>query len=184
MKTAFWRTLYTPGHDAALLAQTATGWSLQGCAVYLLDGTPASIRYELDLAPDWSTRSGAFEGLIGGKPVRRDIARDGKGWLLDGTRQTGLENVVDLDLGFTPATNHPQLRRMALAIGEQKEIVVAWLDVWSDALAPLPQIYRRIGERSYDYESPQGPYQAILQIADNGFVSDYPELWALEASEG
>lgn len=184
MKTAFWKTIYTAGHDAAALLQAESGWRLQGSAVYLLDGAPASIRYSLDLDADWSTRRGCFEGFVGQEAIHRDIVRDRDGWLLDGVRQPGLDDVVDLDFGFTPATNHPQLRRMALEIGQRKEIVVAWLDVDSDGLAPLPQIYRRTADRCYDYDSPQGSYRATLQIAGNGFVSVYPDLWEMEGEKG
>ena len=56
---ALWKALYTSGHDAASLAKTADGWRLEGMAVFLKDGLPAAFRYELDIAPDWSTRSGA-----------------------------------------------------------------------------------------------------------------------------
>ena len=41
-----------------------------------------------------------------------------------------------------------------------------------------------VSERAYDYESPQGPYRARLQIAPSGFVSLYPERWELEAAAG
>ena len=38
-------------------------------------------------------------------------------WTLDGAAVSGLEACVDLDLGFTPATNLLQIRRLALALG-------------------------------------------------------------------
>ena len=47
--------------------------------------------------------------------------------------------------------------------------------------ARLLQRYRRIGERRYAYESPQGPYAATLEIAESGFVSVYPHLWKIES---
>jgi hypothetical protein len=181
--TVFWRALYTAGHDAACLSQRADGWSLEGTAVYLRDGEPAAIRYALDLAPDWGTRHGSVDGVVGGKPLRQRIERDEAGWLLDARRQNGLEDAVDLDFGFTPATNHPQLRRMALEVGQSERITVAWMYVGSPALEPLPQIYRRTSERTYDYDSPQGPYRATLHIARSGFVSLYPDLWRIETPE-
>lgn len=178
--TAFWKTLYTEGHDAALIEPAGEGWRLRGAAVFAHEGEPACLFYALDLNADWSTRRGTIDGFVGSQPVSRRIERDGEGWAVDGVRQPGLEGVVDLDFGFTPATNYPQLRRMALEVGEGAEIVVAWLDAGSDQLTALPQIYRRIAVDAYDYNSPQGPYHETLRVAGSGFISDYPGLWRIQ----
>ena len=148
-------------------------------AVYVEDSQPRQIRYALDLNQDWSTRNGVVEGFVGSKAIKREIRRDGGNWTLDGVPQEAVQTALDLDFGFTPATNHPQLQRMALAIGQSREITVAWMDVDSNALKPLPQIYARVADHAYDYDSPQGPYRAILTVARSGFVSDYPDLWKM-----
>lgn len=181
VKSAFWNTIYTAGHDAAILRQTASGWQLSGMAVYVLNSEPAQIRYGLELHQDWSTRSGFFEGFVGSNAVKREIKRDGANWTLDGVKQDAVTNALDLDFGFTPATNHPQLQRMALEVGKSQQITVAWLDVDSEALEPLPQIYARVAHMSYDYNSPQGPYRETLYVAPNGFVRTYPTLWEMIA---
>ena len=180
--TAFWKALYTVGHDAAFLSQTSGGWILEGTAVYRKDDLPAALHYRLDLAPGWETIGGSINGRFGDTLVDHNIRRSGDGWLLDGKVQAGLEGVVDLDFGFTPATNHPQLRRINLGVGDKTQITVAWMDLDSVSLEPLPQIYERLSERAYDYNSPHGPYRATLQIEENGFVRLYPELWEADPS--
>jgi len=181
MSVALWKALYTQGHDAAALFSTSAGWRLEGNAVFAKEGAPARLSYALDLATDFSTLAGSIEGMVGVSPVWIAIRRDLAGWTLNGVRQREVEGLLDLDFGFTPATNHPQLRRMDLAVGQSKEITVAWMDVDSDRLMPLPQNYRRIAHQAYDYHSPQGPYHATLKIADNGFVASYPTLWEMES---
>lgn len=180
IKIALWKALYTPGHDAACLFQTESGWRLEGAAVYSRDGEPACVRYALELASDWSTKSGSIDGFVGAKAVRHQIEREASGWTVNGMRQRRVEGLVDIDFGFTPATNYPQLRRMALEVGQSDRITVAWMDVTSSELEPLPQIYRRVSEHAYDYDSPQGPYRATLLIAPSGFVRLYPELWEMD----
>jgi len=177
---ALWKALYTAGHDAALLIGTDSGWRLKGNAVYSKEGVPACVGYMLDLASDWSTRAGSIDGFVGSRRIGIRIERDDEHWSLNGVRQDRVRGLVDLDFGFTPATNHPQLRRMGLSIGASEEIVVAWFDIDKDCLEPLPQIYHRIADGAYDYNSPQGPYHETLQIAPNGFVSVYPDLWEME----
>ncbi len=183
MKTAFWKTIYTAGHDAVALRESATGWRLDGTAVYLLDDAPAQIRYGLELHQDWSTAAGFFEGFVGTRAVKREIRRDGADWTLDGVAQEAVRGALDLDFGFTPATNYPQLQRMALHVGQSQEITVAWLAVDAQVLQPLPQIYTRVGPCSYDYDSPQGPYRETLEVASDGFVRDYPTLWTMIGSD-
>ncbi|QNM82005.1 putative glycolipid-binding domain-containing protein [Sphingomonas sabuli] len=177
---AFWKALYTAGHDAACLLQAGDGWILEGTAVYLKDGIPTALHYRLDLASNWETQGGSISGHVGGTRVAHKIRRDEGGWSLNGKRQDLLHGVVDLDFGFTPATNFAQLRRMNLAVGEKTEIIVAWMDVESAGLQPLPQEYERLSERTYDYNSPKGPYRATLELQESGFVRLYPELWEAE----
>jgi uncharacterized protein len=177
---ALWRTLYTPGHDAALLFETGSGWRLEGNAVYRKEREPASISYALDLYSDWSTRMSSIDGFVGGRRINILIERDDEHWTLNGVPQDAVRGLRDLDLGFTPATNLPQLRRMGLSIGATQEIVVAWFDTDRQCLEPLPQIYHRVADRAYDYNSPRSSYHATLQIAADGFVSLYPGLWEME----
>lgn len=176
---AFWKSLYTQGHDAARLVETEEGWRLDGHAAFLRDGVPVGLHYQLLLAPDWTTRIGRIDGLLGSETITHQIARTDEGWLLDGMRQAGLDGVVDLDFGFTPATNQPQFRRMALAIGHSAESTVAWFDLGEARLQPLLQRYHRLEADRYDYSSPQNDYRATLKTSANGFVCDYPELWTL-----
>jgi hypothetical protein len=178
---AFWKSLHTTGHDAAMADSTETGWSLHGNSVFLHEGQPTALRYALDLNPDWSLRRGMASGFIGMRRAKRVIERDSNNrWTLDGVRQPQVDGLLDLDFGFTPATNYPHLRRMALGISQRAEITVAWIDIGSRILQPLVQRYHRTGEDSYAYESPQGPYSATLRTAESGFVRDYPGLWAFD----
>ena len=120
-------------------------------------------------------------GFLGDKTVRHEILRDVRGWRLNGVLVEGLAHLVDLDYGFTPATNAVQLARIALPAGQSAEVPVAWFDVDSATLIELPQSYERRGETSYWYEASTVPYQALLEIAPNGFVQSYPGLWRLVA---
>ncbi|CAN5521745.1 hypothetical protein BH10ACT3_BH10ACT3_00540 [soil metagenome] len=92
-----------------------------------------------------------------------------------------MRDIVDLDLGFTPATNMAQLRRIDLSIGETAEFDVAWLDAADRELTRLPQHYTRTSEFDYAYESPTVSYTATIVLGANGFAADYPTLWAQEA---
>lgn len=100
--------------------------------------------------------------------------------MLNGVAVDGLDHLVDLDLGFTPATNLPQLRRVPLAAGEAAEVPVAWLDMPAGRLGLLPQRYERRSESVYWYEAPTVGYAALLEVDPSGFIRRYPGLWEAE----
>ena len=86
-----------------------------------------------------------------------------------------------MDLGFTPATNLLQLRRIALDIGQATDVPVAWLSFPESTLERLEQRYRRRDQDTYDYQALRVPYEAPLQVNEMGFVTRYPGLWEAEA---
>ena len=176
---AVWTRLDRPGRDAALLEAHAGGWLLRGAAAFDHELGSAVVAYEVQVNARYETTRGALSGFLGAATIRREILRDDGGWRLDGARVDGLEGLVDLDYGFTPATNVLQLMRMALPSGRKAELPVAWFDLDSAALTELPQPYERCGADSYWYQAPTVPYRALLEIAPNGFVRSYPGLWRL-----
>jgi uncharacterized protein len=178
---AAWMRLDRPGRDAALLEPSEGGWFLRGAAAFGHDGGSATAAYQVEVDARWRTKQGLISGFLGDQMVRHEIQRDDAGWRLDGLRVEGLKHLVDLDYGFTPATNVLQLSRIVLEVGQSADVPVVWFDLDSASLIELPQSYERRGETSYWYEAPTVPYRALLEIAPNGFVRSYPGLWRLVA---
>jgi hypothetical protein len=179
--SALWRRLDTPGHDAAWLQRTADGWLLAGTAVFRQGEDPACLAYEVACDDTWATRRGSIRGRIGQAAVAHEIARTADGWSVDGAPVPGLADLLDLDLGFTPATNLLQLRRVGLAVGEAVDVPVAWfageLGSADPHLVLLPQRYERRGEHAFGYEAPTAGYAGELVVGADGFVTRYPGLW-------
>jgi hypothetical protein len=178
---AAWRRLDRPGRDAALLRPSGCGWLLQGAAAFDRDGGSVAVAYQVEVDARWETRRGIISGFLGDATIQHEIQRDNRGWRLNGVAIEGLERLVDLDYGFTPATNVLQLSRIALKLGQRAEVPVVWFDLDSASLTELPQSYERRGDASYWYEAPTVAYRALLEIAANGFVQSYPGLWRMAA---
>jgi hypothetical protein len=178
---ALWRRLDAPGHDACRLERRGPGWRLDGTAVFREDGVLARLDYEVTCDAAWVTQHGRVRGWLDARFVELTVARTDAGlWNFNGVTAPGLEGCADLDLGFTPATNALQLRRVALAKGQAAEVPVAWLDVSTGTLERLGQRYERRTEATYWYEAPRFAYAALLELAPSGFVRVYPGLWELE----
>jgi uncharacterized protein len=181
-----WRRLDVPGHDACRLEEDARGWTLSGTATFLHEGQPAQLAYQVACDREWRAREGRVRGWVGARAVEVRIGRSPQGgWTLDGGPVPGaLGACVDLDFGFTPATNLFQLRRLQLPVGRAADVPVAWFDAGAGTLSVLPQRYQRRSGSTYWYEAPRFEYAALLEVTAAGFVSRYPELWIEETGPG
>jgi hypothetical protein len=173
-----WRRLDLPGTDRCELERLPGGWLLRGVAEFRHGEGTARLEYAVACDERWRTTRGQVHGSLGTGPLDIAIERGAEGdWTVDGRPAPALHGLVDLDLGFTPATNLFPLRRLALAVGESADAGAAWLDDGDWTLRALPQRYERRDETTYWYESPTAHYTGLLRVSADGFVVDYPELW-------
>lgn len=145
-----WRRLDVPGREEARVERTVSGWHLTGELDVEEEGVAARIRYAIECDPEWRTRSALIEGEAGGSPIRFALAADGNGnWTRDGTPLPELAGTLDIDLGFTPATNTLPIRRIELAVGETAPVRSTWLRFPELRLELLEQTYTRETEQSF-----------------------------------
>lgn len=175
-----WRRLDMPGHDACRLERHGEAWQLDGAAVFRdASGRPARLDYRVHCNKAWHAQWGRVRGWIGGMAVEFALARRADGtWCFNDEPVPGTAHCIDLDLGFTPATNLLPLRRLKLAPGEGAAAPAAWVDLDDPGLSPLEQHYERRTEADYWYQAARFDYAAMLVVTQDGFVSHYPELWA------
>jgi hypothetical protein len=174
---ALWARLDTPGYDACRLARSAGGWALNGTAVFARQSVPTCLNYVVICDDRWRTIEGNVSGWSGARVINALFTRhSGASWTLNGERSDLVDDCVDLDFGFTPATNVLQIRRLALNVGERVDLTVAWWDV-GEQLQKLPQSYERLTRDTYRYTAPTVGYEAVLEVNAHGFVRRYPRLW-------
>ena len=180
-----WRRLDVPGFEEARVDRTATGWRFTGKLDVEEAGGKARLRYVIDCDPEWRTRRAVIEGVVDGVPIRFALAADGAGhWTRDDMPVPGLAGALDVDLGFTPATNTLPIRRLALAVGETAPVRSAWLRFPELRLEPLDQTYTREAEERYRYRAlvDGEPFVARLDTDAFGRLLRYEGLW--EADPG
>ena len=179
----FWRKLDHPGHDSCRLFKLPNGWRLSGAAVFWSEGQPCHFHYEVSVDRVWRTRGGKVFGHLGMKAIDLSIRSAGAGgWQVNGIYKKGVTGCIDVDLGFTPATNLIALRRLSLKVGQRAEAPAAYLQFPDMRLVRLPQSYLRIGPTEYKYEAPTVGYAGTLQVLASGAVSQYPGLFELLTS--
>lgn len=177
-----WRRLDAPGHDIARIEVTDDGgWTVSGTAVFAHDGEPCQLDYVVTCDAAWRTRGAHVGGWIGQRNLQITVAVSVDGnWTVNGEPCPAVAGCIDIDLGFTPATNLVPIRRLTLDVGDAAALTAAWLKFPSMTFAALPQVYARVTEQRYRYESGGEAFVSQLDVNAAGFVTRYPGLWEKE----
>ena len=183
MESILWRSIVFPGHEACRLVSQESGWHLEGAAVFSHEAQICRLDYQVLCDSVWQTVSAKVGGWLGERVIDIQIKTDTNGhWWLNNVEQPDVMGCTDIDLNFSPSTNLLPIRRLGLAIGQAAEVKAAWLRFPSFNIEPLSQIYRRLDETTYRYESAGGQFVADLKVNQAGFVVDYPGLWQAEST--
>jgi hypothetical protein len=153
------------------------GWRFRGTAVLPIDGEPAQITYRIELDPLWRTRRAELAIEAERRAQHIVLGSDGEGtWTVEGVDAEPLDGCIDIDLGFSPATNTLQIRRLGLQTGESRTLPVAWLMFPELTIQPLEQTYTHLGPDRWQYAS-EG-FTAELAVDSGGYVLRYgDDLW-------
>ena len=138
---------------------------------------------DLECEDDWRTRRAIVTGAAAGAPIRFEFGADGEGrWTLNGAPLPVVEGALDIDLGFTPATNLLPIRRLNLAVGERANVRTAWVRFPELRIEALEQSYERAAARVFRYDAlvDGERFQARLDTDEFGRVLLYEGLWEAE----
>jgi uncharacterized protein len=175
MASVLWHT-EEGGADRCTLDAGTAGFRLHGIALLVDGGAPVEARYAVDGDGFWRTRRADIVVAWPDRLVELLLEADGAGgWTLDGRRLAAVEGCIDVDLGFTPATNTLPLRRIELEVGEAAEVECAWLRFPELSVERSLQRYERVAFDRYRFSS--GSFSAELDVDRNGLVLDYSGLW-------
>lgn len=178
LRRVLWHSSVLPSTERAVFTGDAAGHRIEGTVLTMLNDLPVEIRYGVVCAPDWSTRSCSIRIDDAGTGQTFEIAAAGNGrWMVDGRLAPELDGLHDIDLGFTPATNTLPLRRMPWRIGETRRITVAWFRYPELDVVPAEQLYTRLADRQYRFETGDGSFTATIAVDEMGVVTDYEGLW-------
>ena len=183
-----WRRLDVPGREEARIERTAEGWRLTGQLEVDEASVRAQLTYVIECERDWRTRRTTVAGPAAGAPIRFEFVADGDGhWTLNGAPLPLVEGALDIDLGFTPATNLLPIRRLDPAVGERADVVTALVRFPELRVEALEQSYEREASRVFRYDAlvDGERFQARLDTDEFGRVLLYEGLWEVEmASPG
>jgi uncharacterized protein len=129
---------------------------------------------ECDL--NWRFRRATIE-VLGGRRMELALS-PADGWTRDGVSLRGFGEAKEIDFVATPFTNTLPIRRLGLVPGQSADIVTAWIDFPSLEISPDRQRYTCLRQNLYRYEALDGSFTREIEVDDDGFVVDYPGLFA------
>jgi uncharacterized protein len=140
------------------------------------------MRFQYDVTADakFRTKGASVVGFLANKAIEIRIRAAGAGrWRVNSVLNAAVTGCLDVDLGFTPATNLLAIRRLALRVGQHAEAPAAYLEFPRLRATRLPQRYERVGRTTYRYEAPTEGHAGTLQVSSLGAVVRYPDLFEL-----
>jgi hypothetical protein len=177
----YYSRLDIPGSEVSTLEQRGQGWQLRGTVLLAHESGPARLEYGVDCDAAWNTRAAFVSGEAAGRAVNLRIQSRGGKWYMNEVEQPAVAGCVDIDLGFSPSTNVLPIRRLQLAIGQSAEVRAAWLPYPALEFEVLEQVYTRVAERVYRYQSAGGRFERLIEVDDDGRVTSYPGLFEVKA---
>jgi hypothetical protein len=171
-----WRSLEHGGLEQLRINEWPDGVKARSAIVGQADATRHGVMYEVSLTPDWTFEAILLQRTDGVMTVLRR-SKDGEWFDMHAEALPGLAGCVDIDFEMTPFTNTLPIRRAPLALGETRRFRVAYIP--ADTLEPFPaeQIYTRLSERVYRFETADGSFTADITVDADGLVLDYPGLF-------
>ncbi|MEA2531787.1 MAG: uncharacterized protein QOG89_3431 [Thermomicrobiales bacterium] len=190
-RTVMWRLPNEPGSEIVEVTGTPQdGWRCRGHIHLVEEERPIRIDYLVLCDEDWTTRYVDVELYRGPGESRfvqflvdpdlgwqrREAASRDEAPAFDFEPLVGLDEVIDVDLEFSPITNTIPIRRLAPRVGARIDVTAAWVRFPALTIEPLRQSYTRLAPRRYRYESETG-YVAEVEVDDLGLVVAYGDVW-------
>lgn len=142
-----WRRTDTTGMETCAIGQSDDEHNIIGAAFFMQEGKPARLEYHVICRSDWTCQKATVNRWNGTHKTKFSLIRTVEGrWAIDDKFVPDVDGLVDIDLGFTPATNTNAIKRLNLEVGEEAEFTAVWLDDESWAFKPPRQRYERLAE--------------------------------------
>lgn len=169
-----WLRQDRPGNDACRFADAEGGYLIDGSST---DADWNVLRYRVRARADGTTR----RARLGAKSrifIRR--APDDT-WTVNGAAMPDVAGAQDVYFDFTPATITLPIRRLKLAIGDERELMVAKFDLADEQLKPLRQVYRRTAADRYECTNTDTALTTKLKVDAQGIVRDQEGCWKAQS---
>ena len=94
-----------------------------------------------------------------------------------GIENYNFNNCRYIDISLTPFTNTLPINGLTLKEEGSSDIDVLYIDIMKGEMRRDRQRYTKLGRLKYLFENDNGDFSAEIDVDEEGFVTDYPELF-------
>lgn len=175
-----WRSAELRSNEFCTVQFTAGAVSLESTTLLVHRDLPARIEYTIETNARSETERVGIELSAGGHRDTITLEKGDGGWVVNGLLRPDLERCIDVDLGWTPATNLLPLRRHSIEVGESMMTAAALVRYPELDVVHSDQTYTRLDGRLVRYQS--GTFEADLTVTPDGIVTKYGDsIWTADA---
>lgn len=180
MKSIFWQTKHSSGYEALYFHEEKDGFSADSVVLGSHEGQIFRLHYRIYIDSTWRVSSLHIRDVLHSSGYK--ISADGKQkWsrsdVMFDDDERDFAGCTDIDISCTPFTNTLPIRRLNLEVGQSAEIKVLYVDCPQIRFDVSRQKYERLSELQYRFTSLETDFTAIITVDEDGFVTDYPELF-------
>jgi hypothetical protein len=171
-----WERLDEPGSEICVVTLGEGGGLAEGTTV-CVGSAPFAWRWRVAWDDAWRTREAMVERLDSEAAIA--LTADGRGGWIDGAgaRVAAFDGCLDIDLAATPFTNTLAIHRLGLAVGETRDVIVAYLAAPDPLPRAVAQRYSRPAEDRWRYEAIFRGFTAELRLDADGLIADYEHMF-------
>jgi hypothetical protein len=137
--------------------------------------------YIINMNALWQTKSCLIDFQCNEDRECFELINDLGVWHLNGEPRPDFSDCTDVDIPLTPFTNTLPIRRLNLMDGDERVIDIIYLDLMENEIKHVKQKYRRISANFYRYENIPNDFEANIEVDEDGFVVNYPQLFTRTA---
>jgi hypothetical protein len=150
--TYVWRRLDLEGSVFVRMDEGPGGVAAEGYEICSEADVRWATHFRVSLDAEWRHRQSTV-AVIDAAGVRTlDLASADGAWRRDGRRDPALDGCTDLDLAGNPFTNAFVTRRVAPDVGDEIEVLAAYVETPALSVRPLLQRYRRTAPDRWVYD--------------------------------
>lgn len=168
------------------LINSGRGVDINSVIVGSYEGQIYRVKYRIETSPDWETNFAEVRCHITSseREIENQIilSSDMQGnWQLNQQPAPELSGCTEIDISLTPFTNTLPINRLRLQPDEHQIIQIVYIDLLGNQISTRQQKYTRLSESTYRYENIPNDFEAVIEVDENGLVTDYPELFERKA---
>lgn len=169
--------------ENCLVNTTDFGTVINSIIIGKYEGKIYQVEYQIRTNQNWETVFFEVKSQHSNQKNYLSFEGDGRGnWLTNGKQSDQFKGYIDIDIPLTPFTNTLPINRLKLAVGEEQEIKVIYIDLLEHQIKLVRQKYIRLSNSEYHYENVPNDFEAKITVDEEGLVVDYPSLFIRTAS--